>query len=85
MNAENGDTLFRIAQTISGDTVDIHTRQDTQKIVKQVAQEAQHKAEMFEPDVKRVQDQQAQIIIGTLHLHTAAQVNSEQSKLIFFA
>ena len=85
MNAESGDTLLRIAPNISGDTVDIHTRQDTQKIVKQVAQEAQHKPEMFEPDVKRAQDQQAQIIIGILHLHAAEQANSEAFKAIFFA
>ena len=85
MNAENGDTLFSIAPNTSGDTVDIHTRQDTQKIVKQEALEALQKAETFEPDVKRAQDQQAQIIIGILHLHAAEQANSEAFKAIFFA
>ena len=83
MIAESGDTLLRIALNTSGDTVDILTRQDTQKIVKQEALEALQKAETFEPDVKRAQDQQAQIIIGILHLHAAEQVNSEQSKLFF--
>ena len=85
MNAESGDTLLSIARSISGDTVDILTRQDSQKIVKQVELEAQQEAEMFEPDVKRVQDQQVQIIIGIHHLHTAGQANGEAFKLFFFA